>query len=179
MRVQRDRKVQQQMDAELIEYHGGIRLSTLWNEKIFALFGVSPSFLFCCLKWGSPDEHGIARFELQNMKNRLEVDGEWYEIEHDDPFHYQDYVVKICSGHLRVHADRYPGFNHYQGRRVDQKDCPRFLYHGTETRDQALSIARTGIDSGSLDHKAKIFSFHKVDSRIPPWYSINSASICC
>ena len=42
MRVQRDRKVQQQMDAELIEYHGGIRLSTLWNEKIFALWSRLP-----------------------------------------------------------------------------------------------------------------------------------------
>ena len=86
------------------------------------------------------------------------MDGEWKEITVDDPIHYQDCIVKICAGHLWIHLDRYPGFNHYQGEPATPHNCPRYLHHGAETRDQAYSIAKTGIDSESLDHPLKIWA---------------------
>ena len=67
-RSARDEKVRDQLEAEMEYFHGGLRLSTLFNEKPFAYLRVKPEFVLDCLKTGSPDEHGIKRFEIRPLR---------------------------------------------------------------------------------------------------------------
>ena len=96
-RTRRDEKVQNQMLADMEHYQCGMRLSTFWNEKCYAILGVKPDFLVHCLRVGGPDEPGIARFDLKPIHQYVMEDGQKKLIAEDDPYHYMDYEIRMLS----------------------------------------------------------------------------------